>query len=127
LRRYRGWEPKRRTTVTEWTEDGRPAQWVTETEPEFDTIERQGWEQLDEYRGALCRSCGNLKSVCSDPTTPWYPQRTVCWSKATTENISRRWTKKHEKAKPDALGFLPTDGTSLWVSTHDLTSDDHFL
>lgn len=127
LRRYQGWEPRQRVTVTERDEQGRPAQWVIETEPEFDVNERAAWEAWDEWQDAVCPQCGNLRSVCSDPSTPWYPQRTICWATATRENISRRWHAKHEGAQPDPLGFKPTDGTTLWVATADLAPDDDFL
>jgi hypothetical protein len=65
--------------------------------------------------------------VCSDPETSWYPQRSVCWATATRQNIGRKWHGKHEKAKPDTLGYLPTDGVTLWVATSDLSPDDEFL
>lgn len=113
--------------MTERDDNGRPAQWVTETEPEFDANERDAWYALWEYEQEVCPDCGNLRAICSDPETDWYPQRTVCWATATRENVDRRWRKKHEKREPDAAGFLPTDGTRIWASALDLTPDDDFL
>lgn len=127
MRRFQGWEPKRRTTVTERDEDGRPAQWVTEVEAEFDVNERDSWYALDEWESEVCGQCGQLRSVCSDPETPWYPQRATCWSTATRTVVERRWHEKHENAKPDVAGYLPTDGVTVWVSPHDLTPDDDFV
>lgn len=126
LRRFNGWEPKRTTTVTEW-ENGRPKTWVTVTEPEFDANERDDWYAMAEYQNALCPSCGRLRSLCENPDVDWYPQMHVCWASAAQSVASRRWHKKHEDAKPDAAGYLPTDGGFVWVSTEDLTPDDDFL
>lgn len=75
----------------------------------------------------LCPNCGNLRSVCSDPDTDWYPQRLWCGATATRDMVTRRWHDKHREAKPDSLGFLPTDGAMFWASTEDLTPDDEFL
>jgi hypothetical protein len=75
----------------------------------------------------VCDQCGQLRSVCSDPETAWYPQRSICWATATRQNIGRKWHTKHEKAKPDALGYLPDDGVTLWVATSDLSPEDDFL
>jgi hypothetical protein len=69
--------------------------------------------------------------VCSNPEGAhgegFYPQLSTCWVDATRENVTRQWRKKHEKARPDAAGYLPTDGRTPWVSTEDLTPDDDFL
>lgn len=116
--------------MTEWTEDGRPAAWVTETEPEFDPNERADWHDLDEYEQEVCAQCGNLRAICSDPMglgEGFYPQRHVCWATAAREVATRAWHTKHENAKPDRAGFLPTDGTTIWVSPENLTPDDNFI
>lgn len=96
-------------------------------EPEFDVNERDDWYALREYDDEVCGQCGQLRSVCSNPETQWYPQRSTCWATATRENIYRQWHAKHDKAQPDALGFKPTDGVTLWVATADLTPGDDFL
>lgn len=126
LRRWSGWEPKRTTKVTRW-ENGKPAEWVTEVEPEFDVNERDSWQALAEYEDALCPQCGELRSVCEDPSQDWYPQRMVCWSTAARAVASRRWDKLNEKVKPDASGYLPTDGAVIWAASEDLSPDDNFL
>ena len=100
---------------------------MTEVEPEFDANERDSWEALKEYREAVCPHCGNLRAICSDPDTEFYPQRDVCYASASQAWALRKWHSKHEDPKPDASGFLPTDGTTIWVSTADLTPDDDFL
>ena len=114
--------------MIERDEEGRPSKWVTETEPEFDAVERGGWEALDEYRDALCPNCGQLKSICSNPDQDLYPQRTVCHITATRLAINRRVQAHHEKAKPSPQnGWVhPLDGTTVWMSTSDLTPDDDF-
>jgi hypothetical protein len=100
---------------------------VTEVEPEFDVNERDSWYALAEYEDALCPQCGQLRSICEDPEIGWYPQRHICWATTAREAATRRWAKKHEKAEPDSVGALPTDGTIVWVSDEDLTPDDNFL
>lgn len=50
--------------MTEWTEDGRPARWVTTTEPEWDD-EQEGWLlALAWIRARTCPSCGLDVEVC---------------------------------------------------------------
>lgn len=122
----KGWEPKRITTVTEWV-DGRPSRWVTELEPEFDANELDDQYALEEYQESLCPQCGQLRSICSDPSVSHYPQLHVCWATAAQMVASRRFHNLHEKAKPDSAGYLPTDGALVWVSDEDLTPDDDFL
>lgn len=80
-----------------------------------------------EYEQAVCPQCGNLRAVCEDPNTGWYPQRSVCYSSAAAEVANRKWHKKNENAKPDPAGYLPTDGTVVWASAEDLTPDDNFI
>lgn len=107
--------------------DGKPSKWVTETESEFDVNERDSWYAKWEYEAAICPQCGRLRSVCEDPATPWYPQRSTCWASAAQEVVLRKLHDKHEKSTPDGAGYLPTDGVSVWVSDQDLTPDDNFL
>ena len=128
MRRLRGWEPKQRITITERDAEGRPSQWTIETEPEFDATERQGWYALADYRDAICPSCGNLKSICSDPENDLYPQRRVCHVEASQKMIRRRVDahfKQHEPSHKN--GWVhPTDGWSIWMSLVDSTPDDDF-
>ena len=128
FKRWNGWEPKRTTTVIERDAEGRPSRWVTEVEPEYDANERDNWYALEEFEDALCPQCGQLRTLCEDPELAWYPQLHVCWNTAHRESTTRRWRKRHEKAKPDPLsGHLPTDGGLVWMSTEDLTPDDDFV
>lgn len=117
--------------VTARDADGRPSAWVTTLEPEFDANERDSWHALEELKAATCPQCGNLRAICSDPDgvhgEGFYPQRDVCWVTAAQDVATRRFRKLHEKAKPDAGGFLPTDGSLVWASPENLTPDDDFL
>lgn len=65
--------------------------------------------------------------MCSDPETPWYPQRTVCWATATRQLVGRKWHAKVGETRPSTERFHPDDGVSLWVASDDLTPDDDFL
>lgn len=119
--------------MTKWTDDGKPAEWVTQVEPEFDVNERDNWYALTEFESETCPHCGNLRAICSDPEglhgEGFYPQRDICYVTAAREIATRRFNEKHKKAEPSqANGYtLPTDGTTIWAATSDLTPDDDFL
>lgn len=89
--------------------------------------ERDNWDALHEYEDALCPQCNQLRSICEDPNTDFYPQLHTCWASAAVTVSTRRFHKRHDKAKPDKAGYLPTDGRLVWISTEDLTPDDNFL
>lgn len=113
--------------MVERDDEGRPSKWVTEVEPEFDVNERDNWQALAEYEDALCPQCHQLRSICEDPEQLFYPQLHRCNATAATQASNRLWQKRHKDAKPDAAGYLPTDGTAVWVSEQDLTPDDDFI
>lgn len=74
----------------------------------------------------VCPHCGNLRSVCSDPDVPWYPQRSVCYATAARELTGRRVRERY-KSKPGTEVLHPTDGVSIWMAQDDLgTADDFF-
>lgn len=114
--------------MTQWHDDGRPAEWVTEVEPEFDASERESWEALAEYRSAICPRCGNFTAVCSQPggaTGDGYAIRqTVCYATAVLDSTQRRVRKKFENESPDLQGMLTTDGVSVGVSLVPDNSED---
>lgn len=113
--------------MTEWTDDGRPAAWVTEVEPEFDANERDGWYARKELLEATCPKCGNLRAICSNPDGldggGYYPQVHVCYVSAARDMVSRRWHERHQKSRPDDHGYLPTDGRTVWAALADLEPD----
>lgn len=113
--------------MTERDEEGRPSQWVTEVEPEYDINERDNWEALDEWESALCPQCKQLRSICEDPNATQYPQLYICWATAAQQVATRMFTKKHEKATPDGSGYLPTDGRMIWTTSEDLTPEADWL
>lgn len=80
------------------------------------------------YVREVCPSCGNLRSVCSDPATDWYPQRSTCYATAAREVTLRRLQKKHAKQPlHESMDLHPLDGLHVWVATEDLTPDDDFV
>lgn len=79
------------------------------------------------YLTDVCRECGNLKSVCSDPTVQYYPQRSYCYASAAREQIWRRTRKAYKHPDADAAEPHITDGLAWWMSLHDLTPDDDFF
>ena len=98
------------TRESPWDEDSRQAAYALHV----DELER-------------CQQCNGPRSECEDDSVAWYPQRHICWKTAAAEVAMRRWERVNEDAKPDAAGYLPTDGTKLWVASEDLTPDDDFI
>lgn len=96
-------------------------------EPEFDAIERDHWQALEEYEDALCPQCKRLLSICQDPDQTWYPQRHVCNVTVAQTMTQRRFARATERIKPDGDGWHPADGVTIWMSEEDLTPDDNFL
>lgn len=92
------------------------------------------WRELDDadrdlmiaHHDLVCSSCGNLRSVCSDPNVVGYPQRAMCYFTAIRDLTVRRVHAKHKK-EPGTEGLHPTDGMGVWVSDQDLTPDDDFV
>lgn len=83
-------------------------------------------DEMTFYVTEVCRDCGNLKSVCSDPLVPWYPQRSYCYATAAREQEWRQTRKVYKQPEPTDDAAHITDGLAWWVSTHDLTPDDDF-
>lgn len=80
MRRLSGWEPKQTSTVTAWDEQGRPTQWTTVTEPEWDRRERSLMLALNHYEAGLCRRCGQHLAHAMDPNTdPDNPEASQRW------------------------------------------------
>lgn len=117
--------------MTEWTDDGRPAAWVTELEPEFDANERDSWLALTQWRAAICPDCGNPVAICSNPEgvfgEGFYPIRRICWVRAAEQVATRKFDAIHRDAKPDSAGYLPTDGVVIRASLENERPDDDFL
>lgn len=78
------------------------------------------------YVRDICPVCGNLRSVCSNPEQPFYPQRSMCYVSAVQELNVRRVNAKYAD-EPGTADLHPTDGMRVWVSTDDLTPDDNFV
>jgi hypothetical protein len=73
-KRFVGWEPRRVTTVTEWTEEGWPRQWITETEAEWDEEERELRLAYLADQADTCSGCGHpLEESTSNEADPNNP------------------------------------------------------
>lgn len=72
----------------------------------------------------MCPSCGNLRSVCSDPSIDWHPRTSVCYAAATREWGRRILEKRHEKAKTPATALGPLDGKSVFVTEDPPTPEE---
>lgn len=68
------------------------------------------------HNDLICRSCGNLRSECSDPAIDWHPRKTVCFSSAASQWALRQLQEKHPPSKKADDGAHPLDGVSVWVS-----------
>lgn len=97
-------------------------------ESAWDDEQRAEAEALFEAeRFLICPKCGNERSVCSDPTRPWYPQRSICYASAVSEQANWLFHEKNpSKRTPDKPGLV-TDGTHVWAATEDLTPEDDFI
>jgi hypothetical protein len=84
-------------------------------------------DEMTDFVTEVCRDCGNLRSVCSDPTLPWYPQRSYCYATAARDQIWRRTRKAYKHPDADAAEPHVTDGLTWGMSRHDLTPDDDFF
>ncbi len=103
-------------------------------ESEWDEEARAEALALVEAEDLICNLCGMPREICSDPSHLWYPQRSVCYATAASEQA--RWRRRERIRKrysgrdPErtmAAPFLPDDGEWIWVSPDDLTPDDDFL
>lgn len=74
----------------------------------------------------VCSSCGNLKSVCSQPGLRLYPQREECYVTAAQELVMRRLHKKYAR-EPGTDSLHALDGVSVWMAEADLRPDDPFF
>jgi hypothetical protein len=78
------------------------------------------------YEDALvCRRCGNLISVCSDPNLDWHPNTTTCWPSASAEWGWRRLRKMHPLAEEVGDALHPLDGARVY-SSQEQPLDDPF-
>lgn len=57
----------------------------------------------------------------------WFPQLYRCYASADLAALQRRWSRKAQEVAPDGAGRRLDDGTTVWVSPHDLTPDDKWL
>lgn len=97
------------------------------TPPQWRALPEEDREEMLEEYAAYCPKCGNLRSVCSDPTRAWYPQRSMCYPSASLELVQRKLQERHKKSEPGTTTLHPLDGMSVWVSEFDLTPDDDFV
>jgi hypothetical protein len=85
-------------------------------------------ELLMAHDALVCRKCGNLQSVCSNPDLDWHPHTNICYPTATAEWGVRRLQAKHEKKDHnDQAGLHPLDGVSVFTSQFaPAPEDDEF-
>jgi hypothetical protein len=98
----------------------------------------QQWRELPEDDRDLmlaeaelvCPSCGNLRSVCSDPTRDWYPYKAQCYATGARDLVLRRLGKKYpppgSKEHPETAPH-PLDGVSVGVLLDDPDPDETFF
>jgi hypothetical protein len=70
----------------------------------------------------MCPSCGNPRSVCSDPERENYPHRAVCYITADREVMIRRLREAY-KEEP-GRDRHPLDGVSVFVGPDDASDPD---
>lgn len=65
----------------------------------------------------VCPECGNLRSVCSDPTIDWHPRTSVCYPSAAIEWGQRRLRERWGDKKAED-GATPLDGVGIYATDH---------
>lgn len=95
------------------------------TPSQFDALDADDREIMLAEDELVC-SCGNLRSVCSDPAVDWHAQRSTCYA---TAGEALTWRQVNEKYKGNERGTKPhtLDGVNVWVADQDLTPDDKFF
>lgn len=76
------------------------------------------------YEAEVCSSCGNLRSVCSDPNIDWHPRISTCYATASREWGDRRLAEKYKDWKSDSVHDHPLDGVTVWVSQEPPSEDE---
>lgn len=71
----------------------------------------------------VCSRCGNLRSVCSDPTLDWHAHTATCWPSATVDWTLRRMRERDSKAKVDDDALRETDGVTVFASQTEAEND----
>lgn len=77
------------------------------------------------YVRDICDHCGNLRSVCSNPERPVYPQRSMCYVTAVRDKTIRQVQEKY--GEPEGDDLHATDGMTVWASPENLTPGDDFV
>jgi hypothetical protein len=96
---------------------------VVEREPLWTEGDREGAYALYDDEDDRCPQHGGPLSECEEPPDLW-PVRRVCWIAAAQTVAERQRAKETENAKPDAGGYLPTDGEQIYLSRTDPDPDD---
>ena len=90
-------------------------------DPEWDDDDREAayadW-QIDQD---TCPICHGPRTECENPDLDRYPGTYTCWKEAAQKVAARTWAEHWEKAKPDASGYVPTDGAHVLVHAIDPT------
>jgi hypothetical protein len=107
--------------------DGRVTVTTVTREGDWDDDSREAAYSLYDDEQERCPDCGQTRTECARADVDYFPQKTVCWATAARRVAMRKWDAMNEGKKPDAAGYLPTDGATVWVSRHDLEPDHDFL
>lgn len=76
----------------------------------------------------VCSRCGNLRSVCSDPSIDWHPQTSTCWASASVEWGMRVLQEKHKgEGREVGPGLHPLDGVSVYATDSNPGDGDEFV
>jgi hypothetical protein len=101
-KRFAGWEPKQVTTVVEWTEEGQPRKWVTQTESEWTDDERDDIFAFLEHLADSCPRGHSLSESGHPDRDPYNPQGThryqasnpiVCHACEAEDAARKKWSK----------------------------------
>lgn len=82
---------------------------------------------MTQYVTEVCDRCGNLRSVCSDPSIVVYPQRSMCYITAAVDQTQRRTNQRFGHPDHDNPAPHATDGLRWSAALYDLTPEDDFF
>lgn len=119
-------KPTTQTHVTTHP-DGTTTTTVVTCSSPWDERSRQAAFDLYDDDADRCPQCGLPRDECQDKDKDWFPQLAYCWRTAAQQSANREWLNKHEKAKPNESGLLPTDGARVFVTPVDLGMGGEFL
>lgn len=105
--------------MTQWDAEGRPTEWVTATEPEWDAEDRALIYALLDYKADICRDCGQPLSeslhVAGQPDPQYESAFAVCVGCKVLERSQRKKRVEDEAAEKSGVSIFAS--ARKWILT----------